>query len=80
VWHSVVWQYLTPAERDATTRELSRAGERASTAAPLARLSLEPDRVSDGRFHFCVVLTTWPGGERTVLADAQGHGPPVAWR
>ncbi len=78
VWHSVVWQYLDPAERDAVTGLLQAAGERATREAPLARLSLEPDRPGeDGRF--VVELTTWPGGHRRVLADAHGHGPPVHW-
>ena len=34
----------------------------------------------EGRFRFAVELTTWPGRSRTVLAVAQGHGPPVVWK
>ncbi len=79
VWHSVVWQYLAPDERAALLRLLDEAGARATPRAPLARLSLEPDQLGDGRFRFAVTLITWPGGRRRVLADARGHGPPVVW-
>ncbi|HEU0103059.1 MAG TPA: DUF2332 domain-containing protein [Mycobacteriales bacterium] len=79
VWHSVVWQYLDPGERDALDGLLAEAGERATTQAPLARLSLEPERPSGDAFRFGVDLTTWPGGIRRRLATARGHGPPVRW-
>lgn len=79
VWQSVVRQYMTPAERDAADALLAAAGARASEQAPLVRLSLEPapEQLS-GRFQ--LTAQTWPGGQVRVLADAQGHGPPVVWR
>ena len=80
VWHSVVRQYLTPTERDALGAVLQQAGERATAQAPLAQLSLEPERFTTGEFRFSLVLNTWPGGRTRVLAEAQGHGPPVVWR
>jgi hypothetical protein len=76
VWHSVVRQYLAPQERQAVADLLTGAGGRATPQAPLAHLWLEPER----GFAFQVGLTTWPGGRATVLADCQGHGPPVVWR
>lgn len=79
VWHSVVWQYLDPAERAALTDRLQEAAQRATVEAPLAHLSLEPERVGDGDFRFTIALTTWPGGGRRVLGTARGHGPPVRW-
>ncbi len=79
VWHSVVRQYLDPTECTEVSRLLAEAGARATEAAPLAHLSLEPEKVGDGRFRFQVELTTWPGGRRTVLAECKGHGPPVVW-
>ena len=79
VWHSVVRQYLDQDERDRVDNLLGQAGERASRQAPLAHLWLEPERTSNG-FRFQLGLTTWPGGRRRVLADCQGHGPPVVWR
>lgn len=80
VWHSVVWQYLEPPERAEVTALLAAAGRRATTAAPLAQLSLEPVRFGSDDHRFQLVLTTWPGGRTRVLAGAQGHGPPVVWR
>ena len=79
VWHSVVWQYLAPSEREALRGLLARAGARATRRAPLALLSHEPERVGDRGFRFVVALTTWPGGQVEVLGEAQGHGPPVVW-
>ena len=75
VWHSVVRQYLAPQERADVSDLLEAAGARATTDAPLAHLWLEPDRD-----RFAVGLTTWPGGRTAVLADCEGHGPPVVWR
>ncbi len=77
VWHSVVWQYLPPDERARITAALEEAGRRATDAAPVAPLSLEPEHGERGGF--VLRLTRWPGEER-LLADAQGHGPPVVWR
>jgi hypothetical protein len=78
VWHSVVRQYLAPQERTVLDELLRDAAARASAAAPLAHLWLEPAR---GRgFRFELGLTTWPGRRTAVLADCQGHGPPVVWR
>ena len=79
VWHSVVRQYLEPAERAAVGDLLEQAGHRAGAQAPLAHLWLEPERAGRG-FRFQLGLTTWPGGRTTVLADCQGHGPPIVWR
>jgi hypothetical protein len=79
VWHSVVRQYLEPDERSAVRRLLDEAGARATPDAPLAHLTLEPEKVGDGKFRFLVELTTWPGGERSLLAECKGHGPPVVW-
>jgi hypothetical protein len=78
LWHSVVWQYLPPDERARITAALEDAGRRATPAAPLAHLSLEPEHLDRGGF--VLRLRTWPGDEQRLLADAQGHGPPVVWR
>jgi hypothetical protein len=78
VWHSVVWQYVDPAERAAVDALLERVGSRATSTAPLARVSLEPERVGED-FTFRVHVQRWPDGERVHVADALGHGPPVRW-
>ena len=79
VWHSVVWQYVDPAERVAVDALLAAVGAAATEAAPLARISLEPERVAAGDFVFRVHVQRWPTGERVHVADALGHGPPVRW-
>ena len=79
VWHSVVRQYLEPAERVRVTELLVQAGARASAVAPLVHLSMEPERFTTGEFRFPLTMTHWPGGTTRVLAQAQGHGPPVVW-
>ncbi len=74
VVHSIVLQYL-PRDARARFREaIAEAGERASGAAPLAWLRMEPggDRAE-------LRLTTWPRGEERVLATAGYHGSPIWW-
>ena len=78
VWHSVVRQYIDPAERRTMDELLHQAGARATSTAPLAHLALEPERGRSPRF--LLSLRTWPGGRRRTLAECQGHGPPVVWR
>jgi hypothetical protein len=78
VWHSIVWQYVDPAERHAVDALLERAGATATDDTPLVRISLEPSTVGEGTV-FRVHVQRWPGGERVHVADAMGHGPPVRW-
>lgn len=78
VWHSVVRQYVDPAERGRMDDLLEAAGAAATTRAPLAHLWLEPERGPSPRF--LLGLRTWPGGRGRTLAECQGHGPPVVWR
>jgi hypothetical protein len=78
VWHSVVWQYVPADERTRISAAIEDAGRRATRAAPVAHLWLEPEHVEHGGF--VLRLRTWPGGEPRLLASAQGHGPPVVWR
>jgi len=73
VWHSVVWQYVDPAERAAVEALL------AGTPHPVVRVSLEPEAVGGGSYVFRVHATSYPSGRRVHLADALGHGPPVRW-
>ncbi len=80
VWHSVVRQYVDPVEWRRVRALLADAGARATPEAPLAQLSMEPEQVGGGSYVFRLELQTWPGGERRLLADCLGHGPPVTWR
>ncbi|MBS1879132.1 MAG: DUF2332 family protein [Actinobacteria bacterium] len=72
VFHSVMIFYLPADERERLLGTIAAAGERATTAAPLAWLRLEgPGELAGLR------LTTWPGGEERLLARAGYHGDPV---
>jgi hypothetical protein len=80
VWHSVVWQYLSVGERAAVKALIHTAAGRATADAPLAWLSFEPRRVGPGdSLAFLATLTQWPGGDKRVIGEGQGHGPPVRW-
>jgi hypothetical protein len=72
IYHSIVSQYLSDAERAALFGCIRDAGERANTTAPLAWLRMEPhdDRAD-------LHLTLWPGGEERRLARVGYHGSPV---
>jgi hypothetical protein len=76
VFHSIVWQYLTDAERATAEAVLATAGNRATADAPLAWLRLEP---SPDLTHTELRVTTWPGGEDRLLARGHYHLGPVEW-
>lgn len=73
VAHSIVFQYLAPADQRAFLATVEGAGARATDAAPLAWLRMEPagDQAD-------VRLTCWPGGHTRRVARSAYHGPPVA--
>lgn len=72
LFHSIVEQYLSEEELSAFHRCVREAGERATAAAPLAWLRMEP---AGKRAE--VWLATWPGGEDRLLGRAGYHGTPV---
>lgn len=76
VFHSVVWQYLSPDGRERVRATLEAAGAAARAEAPLAWLRLEP---APEMFPAELRLTTWPGGEERLLATAGFHHGPVRW-
>lgn len=76
LYHSVMWQYMPAATRDALRAAVAAAGARASAAAPLAWLAFEPP-AADARMQ--LTLTLWPGGERRTLAEAHPHGRWIRW-
>lgn len=72
LFHSIVEQYLGEEELTLFQRHIREAGGRASPAAPLAWLRMEPaGELAEVR------LTIWPGGEERILARAGYHGTPV---
>ncbi len=74
VFHSIVTQYLETEELERLRRTLAEAGARASAAAPLAHLAMEP-----GGEQADVRLTVWPRGEERLIARSGYHGRPVRW-
>lgn len=76
LYHSIMWQYLPGATQQAILEQLRQAGARASAAAPLAWLRLEPPR-PEARPE--LRLTLWPGGQEHRLAEAHAHGASVTW-
>lgn len=74
VYHSIVWQYLSDADRRRFKRVMTAAGQAATHHNPLAWLRFEPgDNLAEVR------LQLWPGGEDRLLARSGFHGKPVHW-
>ena len=76
VYHSVFLQYPTSETRAAIRSAIEQAGAKATSAAPLAWLRLEPEAIFGGprdSVRFFVDLVMWPGGERRLLAETDGH-------
>ncbi len=74
--HSVMWQYLPTAVQQAVDATMRDRGARATAAAPVAWLSVEPSpRIVD----MDVSVTVFPGGTRRVIGACGAHGPPVRW-
>ena len=74
VFHSIMWQYMSEAERGLVVELIERAGRAAHASSPLAWLRMEP-----GADQAEVRLTTWPGGEERLVATAGFHGRGVRW-
>lgn len=80
VWHSVVWQYIEAAEQAEIEALLAAAGARATDTAPLALVGMESVGQLDKDSRLEVTLTSWPGGNRELLATTAGHGIPTRWQ
>ncbi|HEX6346113.1 DUF2332 domain-containing protein [Umezawaea sp.] len=78
VWHSVVWQYVSSADRAEGRAILADAVARATPGAPLALLVFEPRRTHTG-YEFHLLLKTWPAGVSLRLGSGSGHGIPFTW-
>jgi len=76
VMHSVVWQYIPPAQQQAAQASIEAAGARASAAHPLAWLRLEPGQDYGIPELRCRL---WPGGDDRLLARVHAHGAWVQW-
>ncbi|MER8458947.1 DUF2332 family protein [Mesorhizobium sp. M1300] len=77
LYHSIMWQYLPRATKDAITATLEQAGRQATAAAPISRLRMEP---RDPTNNWAVLsLTLWPGGETRRLVHCDYHGRWIEW-
>ncbi len=76
VFHTVVWQYVSTAQRRGIEEVMARAAKNATRGKPLAWLRMEPS--ADGG---CAELrvTLWPHGRETHLADVCYHGKWIRW-
>jgi hypothetical protein len=74
VYHSILWQYLSPEDRARIERAMAAAGEAATGDHPLAWLRFEPAHDAAE-----VRLQLWPRGEDRLLARSGFHGKPVCW-
>lgn len=76
VFHSVFFQYLPADLRRALREKIVEIGERATTVAPFAWLSME---AGEDRMSCELRLTIWPGAERRALAKVDWHGRWAEW-
>jgi hypothetical protein len=77
LFHSIVWQYLPEASKQAIEAMMEEAGERATAEKPLAWLALETNRET---FRHELWVRYWPGGGEAVqLLTAHPHGAWVDW-
>lgn len=86
VWHSAMWLYLSPREREGIRAALESLGREATPDAPLVHIGLEPMSERRQSQHlFTLAMTTWPGldglpaGVEVPWATAPPAGTPVAW-
>jgi hypothetical protein len=80
LWHSVMWQYLPPADQEGAARRLDELGATATDRRGLVHLRAEPSRRTEGAEHeFLVRLRAWPEDEDRVLGVMAPHGTPVTW-
>lgn len=77
LFHSIMWQYMPRATKDAILTALADEGAKATAAAPIARLRMEPRDPNDD--WATLSLTLWPGGETRRLAKCDFHGRWIAW-
>jgi hypothetical protein len=82
LYHSIMWQYMSDATRDAITSAMDEAGARATSDRPLVHMKLETNRAT---FAHELMVKYWPNGDRVgsdewkLLAQAHPHGAWVEW-
>ncbi|MFM8236586.1 MAG: DUF2332 domain-containing protein [Actinomycetota bacterium] len=79
VMHSAVIPYLGAEERAVVAERIAAAGAAATGDAPFAHLSFEPPGSTTWSATVDVVLESWPGGGRVLLATCGAHGDAIEW-
>ena len=79
LYHSVMFQYVPPAGREAILRTVLAAGAAANSRAPVAWLRLEPPADAPASPRMELTLTLWPAGGERRLAHVHPHGAFVEW-
>jgi hypothetical protein len=75
LFHSVMWLYVSEAERKRVQALMDEEGARATDESPLAWLRMEGPN-----FDYCEIrLRSWPGGEDRLLGRCHYHGAWVEW-
>ena len=77
LFHTVVWQYLPDATRQAIEDAMQHEGAQPRPTSPLAWLRMETLTSTDP--YPVLQLTLWPGGETRALALANFHGRWGEW-
>ena len=77
LYHSIMWNYVSAADRAEITQIVEAAGDRADAGAPLAWLRFE---IPGADALPTLLLTQWPGGVTAQLATAHPHGAAIAWQ
>jgi hypothetical protein len=76
LYHSIMWNYVSDADKSAITEIVHSAAHRATEPAPFAWLRFE---IESKDSYPVLDLTLWPTGEKRRLAMANPHGASVAW-
>jgi len=76
IYHSIVWQYLPKEAQEACAAQIAAAGAAASSATPLAWLSIEAD---DTKGSAAMQCRLWPENTTTSLGRIDFHGRWVDW-
>lgn len=77
LFHTVMWQYMPAASKQAIEAMMDAAGAVATAERPLAWLALETNRET---FRHELWVRYWPGGEQAVqLSQSHPHGAWVEW-
>lgn len=76
VFHSMVLQYLSPADRLEVEEIIAAAGAEAAMDRPLVRIGFE---WTPQRDEVQLRLTCWPGGQSRHLATCHPYGASIHW-